>query len=353
MSKSTVACRRGAPAAALFAAVLTLLALAAPAGAAPGAAGADDEGASASLHEQLDAAAKGYLDAEAALEHSRQRQQQLTGELAHLEAELGQRTGTVEEIASVAYRTGRLGALSALLGAQSPDGLLDRAAALNVVAANENQAVHQLAEARDRVSAAKAAIDNEVRQQQRQLAVMGQRKKQAEQALADAAAREARPRQERQPAVEPAPAAAGTPARAAPAPRNSDGSWPPESCSVDDPTTDGCLTPRTLHAYNEARAAGFTRYVSCFRPGSWGEHPKGRACDWAAQRDGFGGAATGDDRTYGNNLAAYFIANASRLGVLYVIWYRQIWLPGSGWRSYSGSGSPSAEHTNHVHLSVY
>ena len=44
--------------------------------------------------------------------------------------------------------------------------------------------------------------------------------------------------------------------------------------------------------------------------------------------------------------------NASRLGVLYVIWFRQIWMPGTGWRSYSGSGSPSAAHTNHVHLSV-
>jgi hypothetical protein len=39
--------------------------------------------------------------------------------------------------------------------------------------------------------------------------------------------------------------------------------------------------------------------------------------------------------------------------VLYVIWYRQIWLPGSGWRSYTGCCGPSAEHTNHVHLSVY
>jgi hypothetical protein len=46
------------------------------------------------------------------------------------------------------------------------------------------------------------------------------------------------------------------------------------------------------------------------------------------------------------------VKNASRLGVMYVIWYRQIWMPGQGWRSYSGSGGPSATHTNHVHLSV-
>ena len=146
---------------------------------------------------------------------------------------------------------------------------------------------------------------------------------------------------------------AGTSAQAAPAPRNADGSWPAESCSINDPTTTGCITPRTLHAMNEAKAAGFTRYVSCHRDGGGGEHPKGRACDFSAQAGGFGGTATGGDRTYGNNLAAYFVNNANRLGVLYVIWFRQIWLPGSGWRAYSGSGSPAADHTNHVHLSEY
>jgi peptidoglycan DL-endopeptidase CwlO len=38
--------------------------------------------------------------------------------------------------------------------------------------------------------------------------------------------------------------------------------------------------------------------------------------------------------------------------VLYVIWYRQIWFPGSGWRQYHGAGGASGQHTNHVHLSL-
>ena len=137
------------------------------------------------------------------------------------------------------------------------------------------------------------------------------------------------------------------------APRNSDGSWPKESCTINDPTTSGCITPRLLNAYQQSRAAGFKRYTSCFSERSSGEHPKGRACDHAAAAGGFKNAnASGGDRTYGNNLAAYFVKNASRLGVLYVIWFRQIWMPGTGWRAYSGSGGPSATHTNHVHLSV-
>ena len=125
-------------------------------------------------------------------------------------------------------------------------------------------------------------------------------------------------------------------------------------CSLTDPTgTGGCVTPRLNYAYKQARAAGFTRYTKCFRNASSGEHGKGRACDFAANADGFvDAAASGANKEYGNRWAAYFIKNADRLGVLYVIWYRQIWMPGNGWSSYSGGGSPSGDHTNHVHLSV-
>jgi peptidoglycan DL-endopeptidase CwlO len=57
---------------------------------------------------------------------------------------------------------------------------------------------------------------------------------------------------------------------------------------------------------------------------------------------------------YGNNLAAFFVRNANQLGVLYVIWFEQIWTPATGWRGYSGGrGDASSDHTNHVHLSLY
>jgi hypothetical protein len=108
-----------------------------------------------------------------------------------------------------------------------------------------------------------------------------------------------------------------------------------------------------LHAYQEARKAGFTHYTKCYRSGSSGEHPLGRACDFSANATTFvDAAATGADKTYGDRLAAWCIANADRIAVLYVIWYKRIWLPGSGWRSYSGDGTPAGDHYNHVHLSV-
>ncbi|NLU79058.1 hypothetical protein HCA58_11860 [Micromonospora sp. HNM0581] len=360
--------RPAARSAALIAAALALslgvaLAPFAPAAAAPQPLRAaapgevDDEGGTPALRAQLEAASKGYLDAKTALDRSVKRQKQLAEQLTATESQVAERGTKVAEIAAQAYRTGRLGAASALLNSSSPAGFMDRAAALDVVAANEDRALRDLQTARDEVSATKQALDVEVQEQRKQVAVMAKRKEQAERALTVSI--------ERDEAAERAAAAARaarSPARssgssptAKPAPRNSDGSWPSESCSVNDPTpANGCITPRTLHALNQAKSAGFTRYVSCYRPGGSGEHPKGRACDFAAQKSGFGGHATGGDRTYGNNLAAYFVNNADRLAVLYVIWYRQIWLPSSGWKSYSGArGDPSSDHTNHVHLSVY
>ena len=103
----------------------------------------------------------------------------------------------------------------------------------------------------------------------------------------------------------------------------------------------------------QAKAAGFTHFVSCYRPQEdGGEHPRGRACDFAAAPNGFGGVAAGADKAYGDRLAAYFLANSKNLGVLYVIWFNQIWLPSSGWRAYNGGSDPSSSHRNHVHLSV-
>ncbi|MEU6023598.1 hypothetical protein [Micromonospora sp. NPDC047134] len=345
--------RPAARTAALICAALALAVGAAllpgPAAAAPGDVG--DEGGTPALRAQLEAASKGYLDAKAALDRSVKRQKQLAGQLTATESQLAERGSKVAEIAAQAYRSGRLSAASALLNSASPAGFMDRAAALDAVAANEERALGELRATRDEVSRTKQALDREVQEQRKQVAVMAKRKDQAERALTVANERaEAAQRAERAPTR-----AGGSSPRAAPAPRNANGSWPAESCTVNDPTpANGCITPRTLHALKQAKSAGFTRYVSCYRSGGSGEHPKGRACDFAAQKNGFGGAATGGDRTYGNNLAAYFVNNADRLAVLYVIWYKQIWLPSSGWKTYSGArGDPSSDHTNHVHLSVY
>lgn len=300
-----------------------------------------DEGDNKKLRDALEAASKGHLEAKAKYENSKKRQLELTLELNRIEEELTDLNAAVNVVAVQSYRLGRLGPVSALLNSASPQAFAERAASLELIAHHGDRQLRNLIAAREQAARAKAAIDFEVAEQKKQVTVMAKRKEEAERALA---------------AVSSGPSGGfinpNSPL-AKPAPRNADGSWPPESCTIDDPTTSGCITPRTLHALNQAKAAGFTRYVSCYRSGGSGEHPKGRACDFSAAAGGFQNVhATGGDKTYGDNLTSFFVKNADRLGVLYVIWYRQIWMPGNGWRAYNGNGDPASDHTNHVHLSM-
>ncbi len=329
-----------------------LVGVTAPAAADPG------EDIATDLQRQLEDASRGYLDAEAKLVGSRQRQADLAGRLTAAEAKVAAAQPQANEILVATYRTGgTASAASLLLGAGSSNSFVDRAASLRVIAARNERMLRELIDSQRQLAAAKGSIDAEVKLQEQQLAAMAKKKADAERALANYGGGPAEG--PTAPAAPPATGggssgggSGGKPPPAQPAPGN--GSFPAERCSADDPTTNGCLTPRTLHALKQAQSAGFTRFVGCYRPQEdGGEHPRGRACDFAAQSRGFGGVASGGDRTYGDNLSVYFIDNSRRLGVLYVIWFKRIWLPSSGWRAYTrGRGDPSSDHTNHVHLSV-
>ena len=313
------------------------------AGAWAGVAAADPEGGTAALRAELDEAVRGFLDARTALEASQARQALLEQNLAKAEANFAEGQIRVGQIAATAYRSSGFNRIAAVIATGDPEQYLGRVTLLNALSAHEHAVVTDLVNARNEVSSSKAALDAEIAAQTEQLAAMSARKQQVERALfAVGGGQETGGFNENSEVV------------ADPAPRNDDGGLPGEGCSVYESATGGCITPRTAHARDEAIKAGFNHYVACWRSyNDGGEHPKGRACDFAASPGGFGGDAYDADRTYGNSLAAFFIYNANRLGVLYVIWYRQIWTPTSGWRGYSGCCDPSSKHTNHVHLSMY
>ncbi|MBU8857219.1 MULTISPECIES: hypothetical protein [unclassified Micromonospora] len=303
---------------------------------------APNEGGSKQLRAALEAAAKGHIEAQNKLENSKRRQKALAAQLTDVEGRLVGLSAQAGEVAAQSYRMGRLTATSMLLASADPNDFLKRAAELDVMAQRDSRRLRELADAKAQAAEAKLAIDAEVREQAKQVAVQARKKKDAEVALAKVSSGAGS-------------GFNGTSSSAKPAPRSSDGSWPSESCSVDDPTpASGCITPRTLHMLRQAQSAGYKRYASCHRSGGGGEHPKGRACDFSAASGGFEDkTATGGDKSYGDSLAAWAKNNANKLGIMYVIWYRQIWMPNTGWRAYSGGGSPAADHTNHVHISMY
>lgn len=80
-----------------------------------------------------------------------------------------------------------------------------------------------------------------------------------------------------------------------------------------------------------------------YRAGDWGAHGSGQAVDIMIS-----GSA-------GWDVARWARANASRLGITEVIYSQQIWTTqraGDGWRSMSDRGSATANHYDHVHITV-
>ena len=294
---------------------------------------------SGSLQDQLAAATKAYLDAKGRLDAAVAKQQEFQAKLTAANARLAELQGEVGVVVSATYKDGPLSNLAIVLNSASSDDFITRAETLRQITQTEDHQLHELNQLEATAAQTQADLDAAVNTAKVQTAELERRKAQIQQALAVVAGGPT--------TGIPIPAPS-----ADPAPRNPDGSWPSQSCSEKDPTTSGCLTPRTLHALQQARLAGFTHYTACWRQSTWGEHPIGRACDFAAHPTGFLDAtATGADRDYGNRLAGWFIANATRLGVLYVIWYHQIWEPSRGWHYYKGDGTAAGDHMNHVHLS--
>lgn len=297
--------RRVVLASALLAVFALVSALGSPAAAQPTT--PPDEGSSNqldTLRANLENAAIGWLDAEAALAASKSRQVELQNVLTHAELDMARARVGVARYAGEAYKTGRLTTLAAMLHATSPDNFLDRATAINKMTQHDQVVMAELTDAKRRAAEAKAGIDAEIAQQAAAVDEMNRRRIAAEKALVAMGSKAVNGW------LDPNSRAAF------PAPRNPNGSWPRELCTINDPTTSGCITPRTLHALNQAKEAGFTRFVSCYRPGTRYEHPKGRACDFSASRNGFVNSnASGGDRNYGDRLASFYVKKIGRAHV--------------------------------------
>jgi hypothetical protein len=298
---------------------------------------ADDGDDNPLLNDVLDSTGRRFLAAKSAVAKSTKTQLGLALQVKTAEANRDALLPEVGAVAAQQYRTGGISTMGFLLNTDGPEGFLKKAVSLEEINALNDGKLHALYEAIDQVNATKTRLDQEVAAQKRNLDSMKKQQESAEKALAKVGGD----------TVTGGFVLAKSPV-AAPAPRNSDGEFGPESCSVNDPTTSGCITPRTFHMYKEVKKANFKRFVGCHRNGGPFEHPKGRACDWSLQNSGFSPWHNQDTREYGNNLMAFLVRNADRLGILYVIWNRMIWFPATGWKSYHGPSN----HTDHVHVSM-
>ncbi len=103
------------------------------------------------------------------------------------------------------------------------------------------------------------------------------------------------------------------------------------------------LTPGAVYVYRSVCHA----FPQITTYGGWaprGEHSDGKAIDIMTS-----------DHALGDAIAAFLQAHAAELNLYDVIWWDRIWTPvraAEGWRAYGDHGSPTANHMDHVHVSV-
>jgi hypothetical protein len=115
------------------------------------------------------------------------------------------------------------------------------------------------------------------------------------------------------------------------------------------------ITPRMLAVKNaiDSRFGPFVD-IGCYRAEATGEHPLGRACDFMLSTGGVMPIAS--KIALGYDIAAWAQANASKLGIMYIIYRQKIWdirMASAGWVPMADRGSITANHYDHVHISVF
>ncbi|MEV4253008.1 hypothetical protein AB0J52_07540 [Spirillospora sp. NPDC049652] len=126
--------------------------------------------------------------------------------------------------------------------------------------------------------------------------------------------------------------------------------YKPESPSVGM----GSVTPRMLHVKQVIDTEfGPFPTIGCYRGGADAQdHATGTACDFMESSGG--SMPTSARNSNGDQVAAYAIAHASSLGIKYIIWKQRIYdMRSPGWRSMSDRGGITANHYDHVHISVF
>ena len=91
--------------------------------------------------------------------------------------------------------------------------------------------------------------------------------------------------------------------------------------------------------------------IGCFRAGDQ-DHGTGTACDFMESTGGK--MPSSKAQSHGDRVAQYAIDHASSLGVKYIIWKQRIYdiRAGGGWDPMEDRGSITANHFDHVHISV-
>ncbi|SDK16891.1 coiled-coil domain-containing protein [Nonomuraea jiangxiensis] len=244
------------------------------------------------------------------LEEMRVQAKKATDTSSGLEKQLKAAQAEVGQIARTTYIVGPVGNLQLLTPQVDPYLLLGQAANMTYMATERTERVKRIQKLIDEHKEAKVNANKKIEQMAKEIKVMQGKRREMERLLAKYGFQQ---------------------------PGGAEG-----------------LTPRMISVRAEIMQNFPMKYgVGCLRPGDPGEHGKGRACDFMMSRGGT--MASGDDGDRGDALAEWIIRNGSRLGVMYIIWKQRYYdiRSGGGWDPMSDRGGVTANHYDHVHVSVF
>ncbi|MEV7007026.1 hypothetical protein [Streptosporangium sp. NPDC051022] len=287
----------------------------------------------ARLQKQSEVMIADYYAGRVALQKAEKAEKVARSNLGRAQQDFEQAAEQIRLLATQRYRTGGVGTLPALMGGGDPAAMLNHLALTQQIVSEQDARLQGFAGVRDTYRDARAAAEKRTAELRASLEELGVQKKRTQKLIAEIKDRIDR--------IYPTPGL-----------RRADGTWVPQLPSGPDN-----ITPRTrLVRQLIAQRFGPHFGIGCYRVdggiAGGGEHPLGRACDFMLSQGG--ALPTAAETARGEEIAAWTIKNAQRLGVMYIIFRQRIWHVRTGsWRSMSNRGGVTANHYDHVHISMY
>ncbi|MBO3749655.1 hypothetical protein J5X84_26550 [Streptosporangiaceae bacterium NEAU-GS5] len=282
----------------------------------------------AAQQKQLDTLIVQYGKRRDTFNKARRAEQRARDRAQHAQQQFEQARRGIQELAELRYQAPEPSV--SMLGQSDPTAILGQAALLQQLSDQRTARLSGFATIRDELARAKDDAAERTKDSSAALAEVGRDKEKAEKLIASI--------KDQLDAV------------VAPTSRRSDGTWVPELPTGTDNITERM---RIVRGQVEQDFPGLSHGIGCYRSTQdGGEHPLGRACDFMLSS---GGAMPSADQVeLGNQIAEWAIKNAPRMAIKYVIYRQRIWQTATGsWKAMSDRGGVTANHFDHVHISVY
>ena len=283
----------------------------------------------AKLKAQSEKLSKEYRGELVSLEEAKKAAERAAADAARVDREYEATRSAVVRLASTAYMTGALDT-APLISSDDPGAAVRDAAVMEHISRNNARSLTNLKTLTAKAEKSKETAGKKLDAVEKEIKELESQRKRVKKLLAKYKPQVARTQ---------APAA---------------GSGRPDGASgTKSPIVGNSMTARMRSVLVEVDSKfGPFPSIGCARPGDPQDHGSGTACDFMESTGSAMPSASA--QAHGDSVSQYLINNASRLGLKYIIWKQRIYdfRGGGGWSQMEDRGSITANHFDHVHVSV-